>query len=58
MKKKRFSEGQIIKILKEAEQSGREIRELSRQCGITEQTFYRSHQKFGDLGRWCVQVRP
>jgi putative transposase len=49
MKKKRFSEEQIIKILKEAEQSGREIRELSRQHGITEQTFYRWRQKYGGL---------
>jgi putative transposase len=49
MKKKQFSEEQIIKILKEAEQSGREIRELSRQHGITEQTFYRWRQKYGGL---------
>jgi putative transposase len=40
MKKNRFSEEQIIRILKEAEQGGKEIRELSRHHGITEQTFY------------------
>jgi putative transposase len=49
MKKNRFSEEQIIGILKEAEQGGKEIRELSRQHGITEQTFYRWRQKYGGL---------
>jgi putative transposase len=49
MKKNRFSEEQIIRILKEAEQGGKEIRELSRQHGITEQTFYRWRQKYGGL---------
>ena len=49
MKKNRFSEEQIIRILKEAEQDGKEIRELSRHHGITEQTFYRWRQKYGGL---------
>ena len=49
MKKNRFSEEQIIRILKEAEQGGKEIRELSRHHGITEQTFYRWRQKYGGL---------
>ena len=49
MKKRQFSEEQIIKILQEAEQSGQEIRSLSRQHGITEQTFYRWRNKYGGL---------
>jgi putative transposase len=49
MKKNRFNEEQIIRILKEAEQGGKEIRELSRHHGITEQTFYHWRQKYGGL---------
>src|SRR5262245_54944584 len=49
MKKNRFSEERIIRILKEAEQGGKEIRELSRHHGITEQAFYRWRQKYGGL---------
>jgi putative transposase len=45
MKKNQFSEEQIIRILKEAEQGGKEVRALSRHHGITEQTFYRWRQK-------------
>src|SRR5215831_16016498 len=49
MKNRQFREEQIIKILQEAEQSGQEIRSLSRQHGITEQTFYRWRNKYGGL---------
>lgn len=35
MKRKRFSEAQIIRILNEAEKGGRTIQELCRQEGIT-----------------------
>ena len=49
MKSNKFSEEQIIKILQEAEQSNQEIRSLSRQHGITEQTFYRWRNKYGGL---------
>jgi putative transposase len=49
MKRKRFSEEQIIKILKEAE-AGATAREVCRRHGITEQTFYRWRSKFGGMG--------
>ena len=41
MKKKRFSEEQIIQILREAERRERTIREIYRGNGVSEQSFYR-----------------
>ena len=43
--KKRFSEEQIIGVLKEAE-AGKKTSDLCRQHGITEQTFYRWKAKY------------
>lgn len=48
MKKKRFSEEEIIRILKAAEGS-ESIRDLCREHNITEQTFYRWRNKYGGL---------
>jgi len=48
MKRKRFSEEQIIGILKESE-AGRENREICRKHGITEQTFYWWRSKYGGM---------
>jgi putative transposase len=48
MKRKRFTEEQIIVILKEAEQAGN-IREVCRLHNLTEQTFYRWRNKFGGM---------
>ena len=48
MKRKRFSEAQIIGVLKEAE-AGVKKQELCRKHGITEQTFYRWRSKYGGL---------
>ena len=39
MKKKRFSEAQIVKVLKEAE-AGVPVAELSRQHGFSKSSFY------------------
>jgi putative transposase len=48
MKRSRFSEEQIIKILKAAE-GGVPVEELSRQHGFSRATFYAWRRKFGGL---------
>ena len=48
MKRKRHTEEQIIKILKEAE-AGLPIAEIVRKHGISEQTFYRWKSKYGGM---------
>jgi len=48
MKRARFSEEQIIGILKEAETAGN-IRVVCREHNITEQTFYRWRNKYGGM---------
>ena len=48
MKRARFSEEQIIGILKAAETAGN-IREVVREHNITEQTFYRWRRKYGGM---------
>ena len=47
--KKRFSEGQIIGILREGETDGVVIRDVCRKHDITEQTFFRWRLKFGGM---------
>jgi putative transposase len=48
MKRKTFSEEQIIRILKEGEVLGN-VREVCRQQNVTEQTFYRWRNKYGGM---------
>ena len=48
MKRSRFSEEQIITILKQAE-GGLPLPELIRQHGISEGTYYRWKSKYGGL---------
>jgi len=46
--KSRFTEEQIIGILKEAE-GGRAVKEVIREHGISQDTFYRWRRKYGGL---------
>ena len=48
MKHKRFTEKQIISILKERE-AGMKVAELGRKHGVSEQTIYRWQSKYGGL---------
>ena len=49
MRKTRFSEEQIIGILKEGE-AGRKIADVCRTHGISEQTYHRWKGKYGGMG--------
>lgn len=48
MKKKRFTEEQIARVLKEYE-GGREIKDLCRELGITSTTFYNWRKKYSGM---------
>ena len=48
MKKSRFSDAQIIGVLREQE-SGATTAEVGRRHGISEQTFYRWKAKYGGM---------
>ncbi|MDB5825050.1 MAG: Transposase [Herminiimonas sp.] len=48
MKKSRFTDSQIMAVLKQAE-SGASVLELCRQHGISTATFYKWRSKFGGM---------
>jgi putative transposase len=48
MKRSRFSETQIVGILKEAD-AGMQVKEVCRKYGIADQTYYNWKKKYGGL---------
>lgn len=48
MKKSRFSESQIVAILKEAD-AGMQVKELCRKHGISDATYYNWKSKYGGM---------
>lgn len=49
MKRSKFTEGQIVFALKQAE-SGVSVSEVCRKIGISEATFYNWKKKYGQVG--------
>lgn len=48
MRKSRFSESQIVKILKEVE-GGRKVKEVCREYSISDATYYQWKSKYGGM---------
>lgn len=50
MKKKRFTEEQIVRILRQAELGNHTVTQICKANCISEQTWYRWKKKFGKMG--------
>lgn len=48
MRKKRFTEHQIIKVLKQVE-GGRSVQDVCRECGVSQATYYNWKSKYGGM---------
>jgi putative transposase len=49
MKKKRFSEEEIVRLLQEADRADKTVGDVCREHGVSENTFYRWRKQFGGL---------
>lgn len=50
MKKSRYSEEQILRVLQEVER-GKSVAEVAREKGVTEATIYRWRQRYGGMSQ-------
>jgi putative transposase len=48
MRKRRFTEQQIIKVLKQVE-GGRSVQDVCRECGVSQATYYNWKAKYGGM---------
>jgi len=48
MRKSRYSEEKIIRVLQQVE-AGQKVKDVTREHGISEQTYYRWKSKFGGM---------
>jgi transposase-like protein len=52
MGRKRYSPGQLIRVLRQAEvlsSQGRSVSEICREIGVTENTYYRWRKQYGGM---------
>lgn len=49
MKKKRFSEEQIVRMIRQAQAADQTVAQVCKEYGISEQTWYRWKSKYGQM---------
>jgi putative transposase len=49
MKKKRFTEEQIVRMLRQAQAADQTVSQVCKEYGVSEQTWYRWKSKYGQM---------